>query len=231
MRWIVRLGVAVGAFVALCAGMLWFYPRPPDSTEPRVFAADGAALNYCELPILDGRGLRAEQISKAFTPGCGWARWPMPILANCAEPLAPGVVDMRGLWQSVTPGVSHVERIEQCGSRTVITTAGIIHDFVTDNTLANGSRDVEPPWCTNTWASIEWRDGVMTFHPLGLPTVIVTRALHDGQIAWRYPSFGEVRMRRICRVPAAQITNLTATRINTAASSVRSSFSGNARLR
>ena len=41
------------------------------------------------------------------------------------------------------PTWAHVERIEQCGDRTVVTAAGIIHDFHTDGTLRNGSRDVE----------------------------------------------------------------------------------------
>eukprot|EP00439_Symbiodinium_sp_Y106_P089250 s1_g1786.t1 len=94
----------------------------------------------------------------------------MPVLAGCTEPLADGVVDMRGLWLAETGAVGHVERIEQCGNRTVVTSSGIIHDFHTDGTLANGSRDIEPPRCINTLVSIAFNDeGVMEFSPFGLP--------------------------------------------------------------
>lgn len=58
----------------------------------------------------------------------------MPILEGCTEPLAEGVVDLRGLWQGRAGDRVHVERIEQCGNRTVVTTSGIVHDFVTDGT-------------------------------------------------------------------------------------------------
>ena len=44
----------------------------------------------------------------------------MPVLASCTEPLAPDVVDMRGLWLARTGAVGHIERIEQCGNRTVV---------------------------------------------------------------------------------------------------------------
>ncbi|MFV2090697.1 MAG: hypothetical protein ACC642_08575 [Pseudomonadales bacterium] len=125
----------------------------------------------------------------------------MPVLAECSEALADGVRDLRGLWRSTTPGFDHVERIEQCGNRTVVTAGGVIHDFFTDGTVANGSRDIEPPSCVNTWVSIEWEDGVMKFHPFGLPYTIVTREKHNDQVVWYYPRLGEVRMERICEVP------------------------------
>ena len=75
--------------------------------------------------------------------------------------------------------------------------------FLTDGTLANGSRDIEPPSCMNTWVSIDWREDVMTFHPFGLPYTIVTREMQGNQLVWHYPRFGEVRMERICEVPEA----------------------------
>lgn len=194
------LGLLTAA-VGLLFCVLFLYPRPPDTTEPRVFASDGADVDYCQLSMLDGRGARADEIPKAYTPGCGWVRWPMPVLANCREPLAEGVVDLRGLWSSVSPGFDHVERIEQCGNRSVVTAAGIIHDFITDGTIANGSRDIEPPTCMNTWVSIEWEGGVMKFHPFGLPYTLVTREREGDQLVWHYPGIGEVRMERICEVP------------------------------
>jgi len=198
---------AVAAVLALLLStfvvVLFVWPRPPDTTDTRIFEGDAGTVDHCELPALDGAGRLADDIPKAFTPGCGYERFPMPVLAECREPLAPGVVDIRGLWlaeEGPLPG--HVERIEQCGDRTVVTAGGVIHDFRTDGTLARGSRDVEPPSCVNTWVSIEWVDDVLRFHPFGLPYTIVTRRLEGEELLWTYPRFeGEIRMKRICRVP------------------------------
>ncbi len=186
--------------------MLFLYPRPADTTAPAVYAGDGSELDYCELPELHGGGSTAAEILKAYSPPvtggpCGWERWPMPVLAGCTEPLAEGVVDLRGLWRGTAGGRDHVERIEQCGNRTVVTTSGILHDFFTDGTLRNGSRDVEPPRCMNTWAAIEWKDEVLEFRPFGLPFVAVTRRMDGDQLLWKYPGAEELRMDRICRVP------------------------------
>jgi len=186
--------------------VLFLLPRPADTTEARVFEGDASTLDFCDLPTLDGSGAGADDIPKAFTPGCGWTRFPQPVLASCTEPLAPGVADLRGLWQAHTGLVGHVERIEQCGDRTVVTAAGIIHDFRTDGTLANGSRDIEPPTCMNTFVSIDWDDGVMNFHPFGLPVTVVTRRMEGDELVWTYTAIeGEVRMKRICRLPADKI--------------------------
>jgi hypothetical protein len=84
----------------------------------------------------------------------------------------------------------------------VVTSSGIIHDFRTDGTLANDSRDIEPPTCANTFVSIDYRDGVMNFHPFGLPYTIVTRRMDGDELVWTYPRVeGEVRMKRICKLP------------------------------
>jgi len=203
MKILLKITVATALVGLTAAGLLFAYPRPADTSEARVFAADGALVDYCDLPELDGQGLLAADIPKAFTPGCGWERWPMPILANCREPLAENVDDLRGLWRSVNADIDHVERIEQCGNRTVVTSAGIIHDFFSDGTLANGARDIQPRSCMNIWAAIEWDNRVMTFRPLGLPFVAVTRERQGEQLVWNYPTLGEVRMERICEIPAA----------------------------
>ena len=103
----------------------WLYPRPVDTTPPWVFESDGSELDYCELPELDGSGLMASDIPRAYTPGCGYTQYPQPILRDCTEPLPENAQDLRGLWQSVSPALpDHVERVEQCGDRVVITTAG-----------------------------------------------------------------------------------------------------------
>ncbi len=72
--------------------------RPSDTTEARVFVGDGALVDYCDLPELDGSGRRADEIAVAYTPGRGWDTFPMPVLADCAESLAAGAADLlRGL--------------------------------------------------------------------------------------------------------------------------------------
>lgn len=204
MRLLGRLLASIALLIFVVPGVLFLWPRPPDSTDPALFEADGAALDYCSteaFPPLDGSGRRADGIPKAFTPGCGWTQWPMPVLGTCTEPLAADASDLRGLWRSTDPARPHVERIEQCGDRVVVTTAGIIHDFRTDGTVANGSRDIEPPSCMNTWVAIEWREDVLAFRPFGGPVVAVTRRLDGGELLWTYPRQAPMRMERICRVP------------------------------
>jgi hypothetical protein len=90
----VVVAVAVVA-VAAMAVLLLAVPRPLDTTEARVHEGDSSKLDHCALPVLDGRGRRADEIPKAYTPGCGWTQFPMPVLEDCGEPLAEGVVDMR----------------------------------------------------------------------------------------------------------------------------------------
>lgn len=193
----------LGLFLTTFLVVFYLWPRPPDTTDPRIFEGDAGELDHCDLAVLDGKGPDADDIPKAFTPGCGYERFPMPILADCREPLAAGVVDLRGLWFAQDgPLPGHVERIEQCGDRTIVTAGGVIHDFRTDGTLARGSRDIEVPFCVNTWVSMEWVDEVLHFHPFGLPYTIVTRRREGDELVWTYPRFdGEIRMKRICRVP------------------------------
>lgn len=200
---LIALAGGVVLLLAALAVLLFLWPRPPDTTDPRIFAGDAGEVDHCALPPLDGEGPTADDIPKAFTPGCGWTRFPMPVLADCREPLPEGVPDLRGLWLAGEGArAGHLERIEQCGDRFVVTSSGIIHDFRTDGTLARGSRDVEPPHCVNTWASIEWVGDVLHFHPFGLPFTIVTRRMEGNTLVWTYPGVeGEVRMERICRLP------------------------------
>ncbi|MBJ21289.1 MAG: hypothetical protein CL933_17930 [Deltaproteobacteria bacterium] len=90
-----------------------------------------------------------------------------------------------------TGWVGPVERIEQCGDRTVVTSSGVIHDFHTDGTLANGARDIEPPDCANTYVSIDFDEkGVMNFHPFDLSLTIVTRRMEGDEFVWAYPRVG-----------------------------------------
>jgi len=175
-------------------------PRPADTTEARVFSGDGAQIDYCDLRELDGSGRRADEIPVAYTPGCGWDTFPMPVLADCGEPLASGASDLRGLWLAYSGAEGHVERIEQCGDRVVVTSAGVIHDIRTDGTLAGGANDVGPG-CLRIRAAGEWVEGRFHLRPFGGPFALVKRRLEGDELVWDYPALGTVRMRRICQVP------------------------------
>src|SRR6056300_1329231 len=100
---------------------IFFSERPPLTMDPAVLTGDGSLINYCELPVLDGSGKMAADIPKGNTPGCGYQRFPSSVLGDCREPLPENADDLRGLWIGVEGKVGHVERIEQCGSRVVVT--------------------------------------------------------------------------------------------------------------
>lgn len=177
-------------------------PRPVDTTDPSVFSADGAALDYCDLPLLRGPLVTADDIPKAFTPGCGWETFPAPILATCTEPLIPGAPDLRGLWLGYEGAlVGHVERVEQCGDRVVITSGRIIHDMRANGSLSDGANDVGAS-CRRIFASAQYEDGVLVLHPFGTSFVTtVTRELDGDDMLWGYGTAGVTRLKRICRIP------------------------------
>ena len=174
-------------------------PRPLDTTDPSIFLKDGKTVNYCDLPELDGSGKSADDIPKAYTPGCGFSRTPVPILANCTEPLAEGVVDMRGLWHGVSGRIGHLERIEQCGNRVVVTAYGTIHDFRADGTLRNGARDIGAV-CNNFNTAIHFDDGVMVFRLFDLFDA-VTRRMNGEEMIFTFIDGIETRTERICQYP------------------------------
>ncbi len=207
-RWPARR-VAVVAFAAVVAvaglavGGATVYlraaPRPPDTTAPAVFAGDAATVDHCQLPALDGSGPGADDVPLAYTPGCdGWLEWPMPILSACTEPLPPGAPDLRGLWRDPTSG--HLERVEQCGDRVVVTSAGVIHDMRADGTLRNGVNDVSGS-CMRIRNQARYRDGVLEMDGFGLSFIRVRRWMEGDQLRWEHPQMGSHRMDRICRVP------------------------------
>jgi hypothetical protein len=73
------VGRVMAVLLLLVAGLFWlafFSPRPPLMTDPATLAGDGSALNYCELPVLDGSGKRAADIPKGNTPACNYGRFP-----------------------------------------------------------------------------------------------------------------------------------------------------------
>ena len=194
-----------GLFLVLLACLvvyLFAAPRPIDTTDPSIFLKDGRRLDYCRLPLLDDSGAMARDIPKAYTPDCGHQGLSMPVLASCTESLSKGSVDMRGLWQGVTGRIGHLERIEQCGDRVVVTAAGLIHDFRVDGTLKNGARDVNPPFCMNFSTAVHFDEGgTMVFRPFNLIDA-VSRRLSGEELIFTYLDGVETRMKRICSYPS-----------------------------
>ena len=143
-------------------------------------------------------------------------RFPAPVLAGCNEPLIDGAPDLRGTWKAVDVRVNgelvpqgqdtvlsamwrHTERIEQAGSRAVITGGGVIHDFMAcDGTAENGVHDVMAhDFHTPIVVAASYDDGVLVLRPRDLPGVEVKRWLDGGQLVWEYAAGCTVRLERI----------------------------------
>src|SRR5438093_604749 len=155
--------------------------------------------------------VKADEIPVAKTPPGGWlGEMPPPVLVGCTEPLRPGAPDLRGLWQAV--GVErdgrvltdhrlndHVERIEQCGNRVVVTSEGVIHDMRADGTLENGVNDVAAAKGEKIRVAAVFCNGRLELHPLGVDAArppLVTREIVDGLLVWNYGPF-KVTMVRV----------------------------------
>ena len=193
-----------GAAVAAARVYLRSAPRPPDTTEARLLTGGGGEVDHCDLPVLDGSGLTADEIPIAYTPGCaGYTEWPLPVLAACTEPLPAGAPDLRGLWLDDSSG--HLERVEQCGDRVVVTSAGVIHDMRADGTLQGGVNDVNPR-CMRIRNRTRYRDGVLEMDGYGIPWIRVKRWMEGDELHWTHPQAGVHRMGRICHVPADRVT-------------------------
>jgi hypothetical protein len=210
-RLLISLAVVLPVLVATVLYLAFFSARPPLTTNAATLAGDGSTLDYCRLPELNGRGKQASDIAKGNTPGCGYAHFPLPILANCSEPLPPQADDIRGLWIGVDgKHVGHVERVEQCGHRTVITAEGIIHDYGPNSTAGLNTNDTEggvtftigdKDYCPRTSAAMVWRDKVLNFHVFGWGPVVVRRYMDGAHLIWEYADGSTTRMARLCQLP------------------------------
>ncbi len=215
-KWIVRVLALLLACLLAAFWQIFLSARPPLTTDPATLAGDGSTVDYCDLTVLDGRGKTAADIPKGNTPGCGYDHFPLPILAECTEPLAPGAADIRGLWIGVEGAhAGHVERVEQCGRRTVITTEGLIHDSGPNSTLGENTNDTEGSvvftigdreLCARTSASMVWNGGVLDFHVFGWGPVVVKRYLDGEQLVWEYADGSTTHMDRICALPESEKT-------------------------
>ena len=213
LRFLAGTALFAGLLFGVAAWILFFSERPPLTTDPATLAGDGSQINYCQLPVLDGSGKMAVDIPKGNTPGCSYDHFPLPILAACTEPLADEADDIRGLWIGVAGGhAGHVERVEQCGSRVVITSSGVIHDGGPNSTGGVTTNDTEggvvfivgdTEYCPRTSAGMVWNEGVLDFHVLGWGPVVVRRYLQGEQLVWEYADGSTTRMDRLCHLPEA----------------------------
>lgn len=158
--------------------------------------------------------MRADAIPVANTPPGGYgSTMPAPILGRCSEPLVADAPDLRGLWRVVAvdrggapapdpdPLLAHVERIEQCGDRLVVTAQGVIHDMRCDGTEAGGVHDVAAATGQPIHVVATYEDGVHVLRPVGLPGVEVTRRLDDDQLVWSYAGLFTARLERVEEAP------------------------------
>jgi hypothetical protein len=153
--------------------------------------------------------MRADEIAVAFTPPGGYGdTMPPPILGACTEPLVDGAPDMRGTWRAVEvtwkaagpepdPIADHVERIEQCGDRVVVTTSGVIHDMRADGTVEHGVHDVAAVGGNEITVVCTFEEGVHVLRPVGLPGIEVTRRLEGDHLIWDYGPVFTARLERM----------------------------------
>jgi hypothetical protein len=152
-----------------------------------------------------GPPVRASDIPLAHTPPGGYGlTLPPPILAGCTEPLVNGAPDLRGTWRTVSvlvdgaevtdhPAHGHVQRIEQCHDRLVVTAGGVVHDMRCDGTEAHGVHDVaEFDFTTPITAVATFEEGVHVLRPVGFPGIEVTRRLDGPRLIWTYLGFTAV---------------------------------------
>ena len=109
----------------------------------------------------------------------------------------PVSVEVAGQPAPEHPANDHVERIEQCGDRLVVTSAGVVHDMRCDGTEDGGVHDVAgADMATPITVVATYEDGVHTLRPVGLPGIEVTRRLDGDQLVWVYPGF-TARLERV----------------------------------
>lgn len=152
--------------------------------------------------------IACDDIPVAHTPPGGYGNeMPPPVLAGCTDPLIDGAPDLRGTWRVVEvevdgepqadhPALGHVQRIEQCANRLVVTGGGVVHDMRCDGTPENGVNDVaEFDFTTPITVLATYEQGVHTLRPVGIP-ITVTRHLEDETMVWSYLVF-TARLERV----------------------------------
>lgn len=149
-----------------------------------------------------------DDIPIAHKPPGGYGdSFPGPVLTGCTDALIDGAPDLRGLWQVVEvraggevvpehPALGHLQRVEQCADRLVVTAGGIIHDMRCDGSIERGVRDVaEFDKQTPIQVVATYEQGVHVLRPVGLP-VEVRRQRAGADMIWDYVGF-QARLRCI----------------------------------
>ena len=125
------------------------------------------------------------------------------------RPLAVGAPDMRGIWRVVSvdwnggaapdpdPIAGHIERIEQCADRVIVTSSGVIHDMRADGTAERGVNDVAAADGQPISVVCTFENGVHTLRPVGMPGIEVTRRLDGHQLVWEYGPMFVARLERM----------------------------------
>src|SRR4051794_25635321 len=143
------------------------------------------------------RASRADIPVAHTRPGGYGDALPPPVLDGCTTPLVSGAPDLRGLWRVVEveaggetvdehPALGHVQRIEQCGDRMVVTGGGVVHDMRCDGTEEHGVHDVaEFDKQTPITVVATYEDGVHVLRPVQLP-IEVTRRREGEDMVWDY---------------------------------------------
>ncbi|MEM7097741.1 MAG: hypothetical protein AAF541_05725 [Pseudomonadota bacterium] len=216
MKKILKVGlylfIALMSFTGAIFYLIFFSERPAIATDPAALAGDGSLINYCNLTDLDGSGLTASEIPKGNTPGCSYTHFPLPLLSSCTEPLPEGAADLRGLWRGISGRTGHIERVEQCGARTVVTSSGLIHDSGPNSSGGFTTNDTEgavlftigdQEYCPRTSAGMTWNQGILEFRVLGWGPIVVRRYLDGEHMIWEYADGSVTRLERICYLPDA----------------------------
>jgi uncharacterized protein (DUF1330 family) len=154
----------------------------------------------------------ADDIPIAHTPPGGWSgEMPAPVLANCTERLASGAPDLRGTWKAYSierdgalvtgnPLGEHVERIEQCGNRVVITGGRVVHDMRADGTLEHGVNDIATATLAPIQVAAVFVDGRLDLYPGGVvagqPALVTRQIVAGGEMLLNYVGF-KVMLRKI----------------------------------
>jgi hypothetical protein len=168
-------------------------PRPTNSKdyEPVTLALD-----------LKRTTVMASDIPVANTPVPRYKTFPEPILAGCDEPLPAGTPELRGVWEVYKGRLKkHVERIEQCGNRVVITGGGVVHDMRADGTLENGVNDINATTGAKIRVSARFEDGRLNLR-LNDKFLAVTRYLDGDEIIFEYGQYKN-HMRRLKAPPSS----------------------------
>lgn len=155
--------------------------------------------------------VKADDIPIAHTPQGGWiGEMPAPVLATCTEPLAASAPDLRGTWKAYSierdgtpvtgnPLGEHVERVEQCGNRVVITGGRVVHDMRADGTLEHGVDDVATATLAPIKVAAVFADGRLDLYPGGVvdgQPALVTREIVGDEMLLNYVGF-KVMLRKV----------------------------------